>query len=339
MDEKKTGLYCLISEYRKELMGFAALWILFFHKWLLLFESVPIIGQLEFFLKNFGYVGTDMFFFLSGMGLCRAIEKYTTLEFYAKRFCRIGIAYVIAEGLIVLLFKRTFIDFIKLATGYSFVAESIFTTQWFVPAIAIAYLLFPLYYRLFKKAHSKVFFTMAMIEVWLLIMLKFGDHFRFDIIAVTNRIPVFLLGVLLGWIGINKDMTINRSLVIMMSITLLLGLYLCYLTNQKGFFLLVEHSNVAVPALLVSVSLCFLIPYCLDKVKRKLLLRKILSFFGMISLEVYLVSEPAGDFLIPKLGTFMPRIAINLLIFVIVTAIAFLLYHLCRFISKLLLRD
>ena len=52
MDEKKTGLYCLISEYRKELMGFAALWILFFHKWLLLFESVPIIGQLEFFLRT-----------------------------------------------------------------------------------------------------------------------------------------------------------------------------------------------------------------------------------------------------------------------------------------------
>ena len=339
MDTKEKGFCGLISEYRKEIMGFAALWILFFHKWLLLFENVPVIGQIEFLSKNFGYIGTDIFFFLSGMGLCRAIEKHSVLSFYARRFSRILIPYIIAEGLIVLLFKRTFLDFIKLSTGYSFIAESIFTTQWFVPAIAIFYLLFPLYYRLFVKAQNKALFTLILLEIWLFLTIKFSDYVRGDLLMLTNRIPILLLGVLFGWIGTNKDIIINRSLVILMTATLLLGLYFCYLTNQKDFYMLVPFSNVAFPALMVSFSLCFLIPYCLDLIKKKKVLGKVLSFFGMMSLEVYLVSEPAGDYLIPIFYGKMPDIVLNLLLFAIVTAIAFLLYQVCKLIPKMLIRE
>lgn len=78
----------LLSKYRTVIMGFAALWILYFHSYALIFKSIPILGEIEEFIRKIGFCGVDIFFFLSGIGLTFSIKKYSIKEFYYKRIKR-----------------------------------------------------------------------------------------------------------------------------------------------------------------------------------------------------------------------------------------------------------
>lgn len=59
-----------ISAYRSALMGVAILWIMFYHSAL----NLPIL--------NNGYLGVDIFFFLSAIGLCYSFEKNSDYRFF-----------------------------------------------------------------------------------------------------------------------------------------------------------------------------------------------------------------------------------------------------------------
>ena len=65
----------LISKYRGAIMGFAALWILFFHEWVTLFVNNQVGVNIEGYLKRIGFCGVDIFLLLSGIGLTFAIRK------------------------------------------------------------------------------------------------------------------------------------------------------------------------------------------------------------------------------------------------------------------------
>ena len=79
----------LISKYRGAIMGFAALWILFFHEWVTLFVNNQVGVNIEGYLKRIGFCGVDIFLLLSGIGLTFAIRKGNVLTFYYRRIKRI----------------------------------------------------------------------------------------------------------------------------------------------------------------------------------------------------------------------------------------------------------
>ena len=87
-DEKDWNIIDLISSHRQELMGFAAFLVLFFHIWVPLFRSVPILREGEGFFKRIIYFSVDIFFFVSGFGLPRAIGKQSIILFYYRRIRR-----------------------------------------------------------------------------------------------------------------------------------------------------------------------------------------------------------------------------------------------------------
>ena len=72
----------LINRYRSPIMGFAALWIVFFHFWQPLFaDGAPAaLFYAENVIKRLGFEGVDMFFLLSGMGLTYSIGNFPTLR-------------------------------------------------------------------------------------------------------------------------------------------------------------------------------------------------------------------------------------------------------------------
>ena len=339
MNKKEPSLFPLISKYRSELMGFAALWILFFHKWVCLFTDFPVIGLVEEIVKNFGYVGVDIFFFLSGTGLCYAIEKYSVGKFYARRFARILFPYIVVTAIVGILHRLSFVEILKNASGWSFVAESIFSVQWFVPAIAIFYLLFPLYYLVFSKAKNPILFTIAVIEIWVIVSIKLDGVMRSDLFGITNRIPVFLAGVGLGQFCKKKEIVCDRSFKFGMFATLVLGAYLCFLTNFRNMYLLVPISNVAVPAMLLACALAFFIPYILGFTEKCKPVGTVLRFYGSFSLELYLVSEPLGDIVIPRLYDLMPHLIVNILFLIMVTAVSYLLHLLNTLVVKCFIKD
>jgi len=71
-------------------MGFAILWIITFHLWHLEggLKSYINIDFFDFFFEK-GYLGVDIFFFLSLYGCACSYSKNSLKRFYKNRFFRI----------------------------------------------------------------------------------------------------------------------------------------------------------------------------------------------------------------------------------------------------------
>ena len=158
-----TKSIALINKYRGQIMGFAAICIVFFHLWeYQLSPSSPLrlLYWLEHCISGMGYFGVDIFFLLSGIGLSYAIGKHSLKEFWLRRFRRLVVPVLVVsliqwakEGWTVLyyLFGLSGIGF--------FIKRHYFL--WFISAITATYLLFPLYWRFFSRSRAKPRFTGA----------------------------------------------------------------------------------------------------------------------------------------------------------------------------------
>lgn len=327
--------FALLSKYRGAIMGFAAIYILIFHEWQYVFTDYENAAVVESYIKRIGFLGVDIFFFLSGIGLTFSIKKGSLLSFYWRRLKRIILPFLAMGILRCVLEDWQTIDFVKNLTGYNFYFKSIYSFLWFVPAIITFYLLFPLYHWAFSRAKKPVIFTLSVLGIWLVLSLYVREIMRGDLYGFTNRIPIFVIGILIGWLTQKKkDEPFTRSHWFLIAVLFVLGLHLAYLTNFEGLYVLVPTSNCCVPNMLIAVSLPFLMAKLLDILSNcqssKAVswigkgLTAFLKFFGMFSLEFYCVQEWLAGKLIPVMQTDGYRnLVINLAVFAAVTAAAF----------------
>lgn len=306
---KGTDILSLVGKYRKCIMGFAALYILLFHEHTYIFSPGNVFYDIENGIKTTGFMGTDIFFLLSGLGLTYSIRKSNLINFYYKRFRRIIFPFV-CMGIIKLLFSQlpidknpawTFEDFIGNVTGFNFFTKNICSFLWFVPAICIFYLLFPLYNKLIGKAADKITFTSVVVCVWLFVTMLCTDIVtdmgRGDIYGFINRIPVFVIGVLLGYIAQGKKLYITKLGWVLVLLVNAIGMYLSVKTNFNDWQLLVPAPNCFLPNLMLSVTLVFILAKVFDALSKVLIGRgvnAVFGFYGMMSLEFYCVQEYFG---------------------------------------------
>ena len=171
---------------KKFLQVIAAFQILFFHLWAPLTST-----QIEQFILKTAYVGVDMFFFLSAYSLAgREIDyvpflKDRVLKLYAK------FAFF---TLIMALFSKSFgvIRVVKSLTLIEFFQKGGGAFLWFIPAILILYIIYPL----FLKWNSR-FKVIWVLLIWLIAGV-FSEHVLSytTVFIFTNRIPVILAGYL-----------------------------------------------------------------------------------------------------------------------------------------------
>lgn len=293
--------FLLISKYRNAIMGIAALWVLFFHAWIpIMPASTPdnfnIFGFTERYLKSIGYCGVDIFLLISGLGLTFAIKKGSLLRFYYRRLRRIILPPLVVTLILWRIFDWTTLEVFQNISGYNFFFKDTTCFLWFIPAIVTLYLLFPLYYKVFEKAGNKLIFTAGAIALWLVVSLLLLKIMRPDLYGFTNRIPVFIIGVLFGHITQNKkEIRFNVWTYICLIITLAVGFYLAYLTSILDYGFILPYSNI-LPNCLIAISLPFLIAKILDLAERHLslfgkILTVVISFFGTFTLESYCVQE------------------------------------------------
>lgn len=340
---REKNVFLLLSKYRGAIMGFAALWILFFHEWILLSEqSSTGAFNVEQFIKIIGFCGVDIFLMLSGLGLTFSIKKSSLPVFYLKRLKRIILPFLFMGILRCVLEKWPMEQFWKNILCINFYTETIYSFLWFVPAIITLYLVFPLYYWLFSKSSNKLVFTAAAITLWLIISIFIRDIMRVDLFGFTNRIPVFMVGVLFGWITQNKKPVFTKLTWVFIGLVFILGLYLAYMTNLQGMFLLVQVSNCCIPNLLISVSLPFLMAKSLDLLNSfryskpvGIAFTKFFSFYGLFSLELYCVQEWLGGQLFPKIPYEYSNLTKNLIYLACATAMGFVLYFVIKMFWKL----
>lgn len=338
---QKNGTLNLISTWRGCIMGFAALWIWVNHEWIPVVDWVHGLGDVEFFIKRIGFVGVDFFFFLSGMGLVYAIERHSTAVFYQRRYARILPPFLLF-GLVMIVSKHwTLGAYLKNVTGFNFFTLNIYSYLWFVPAISTLYLVFPLFYRFFRRARSKPVMIYGILLVWAILSILAEGRMREDLYGFTNRIPVFLVGVLAGWYARERDAAFTGEAWTACVLTLLLGLYLAYQTNYRGMSLLVPASNCCIPNLLIAVSgipllakLFSLLDGLNNRVCKGIL--GIFKFYGGISLEFYCVQEWVGTVLNPRLTPLLRDPLVDLANLLASTLAAVLLAKVCGGLKRLL---
>ena len=343
--------FLLISKYRAVLMGIAAIWIHVYHTWIHTIINPQTgfgiaMSNVENYIALIGNCGVDIFLLMSGMGLTYAIKKDKLPVFYYRRIRRVYLPFLIAAVISAILEKWTLATFIGNASLYNFFAVDINSYCWFVPAIITLYLFFPLYYMVFEKVKNKLVFTAAVLLVWLLLSLALMNVMRVDLYALYNRIPVFLIGIFFGYMAQNrKDVVFKAWHYILLILVFALSLFLLYLYKFRNFSIVLVQEKLVIPNSLFAVSFPFLAAKLMDLIERHLpktgrVIAKVIGFWGMISLEIYLIYT---CFLVTFFSPIVlaihsvgaPPFVINLAVFAITSLLAWVLYMACTYFRKL----
>ena len=172
-----------LPSLRSYLMGVAILLVIVFHCFSWVYNPVGPF--------NIGYIGVDIFLFLSGYGLSFSYEKNPLPRFYANRFTRIFPLYLVAVtiGFIICLKTWSKLDYLLnvLCVNY-YINGNYF--DWYVPTLIGLYLLFPLLYLIGKQGWPAV----AALFVLVFAILHFfdvPDHYS----CATSRLPIFVYGI------------------------------------------------------------------------------------------------------------------------------------------------
>ena len=320
-------------------MGFAAMWIFVFHvrNEIILFSRVPVLNRIELFFDNIGFGGVDIFLLLSGWGLYYAIKKYSLVSFYGRRYRRLILPYAASTIFLAVHYKWGLLRFIKGVTCWTFFTESVYETLWFIPAIAVLYLFFPLYCKLFDKVRSKYIFTAGSIALWLVLSIAGSMIFdRTDIYLFLNRIPVFLMGILFGWMAYNKR-NVSPYFLILFAVMLIAGFQLQYYYAFGKIRVLLPEGCNGLPAFLIAIPMCFAAGHVFKYLDRVTFIKKLFGFLGRMSLEIYVVQECVIRFVKESIyysgAAFDDRIYV-LVILVLTMGIAYVMHLITTVITK-----
>lgn len=320
-------------------MGVAALWIYILHEWQTISGEHLRALWVETFFKRTGFCGVDIFLFLSGIGITYSLAKSKNVfAFYCKRLKRIILPFFVVALLYYKPYGWTTAVFWQNVLCISFFRKSMYAFLWFVPAILTFYLFSPLYHHFFIRASGKIRFTLCALIVWLAGTLLVADRMRYDLFGLTNRIPVFIIGILAGWLAREGHVVFDRLTWKLLMLMFLLGLYLSYLSIYQDMYILVPESNCCVPNLLMSVSLSFLLSRLLFTLSNKKCLRflgrgltRLLSFFGVFTLEFYCIQELLGDLMLPRLLGRYSNLTVNIILLTAAVAAALVMYYLFKY--------
>ncbi len=289
----------LVSHYRSAIMGAAALFILLYHCWIKQNIQLWILPLVEERLLTHGFIGVEMFLFLSGMGLTSSIGKYDHVwQFYGKRVRRMAFPYLFAVLLYTWRRGQGIKEFLLLATGITHMTESIMALLWYVPAAMVLYVLFPLYHRFLIRSKSETVFTFNAIGLWLILTIAFQDIVRGDLWVFVNRIPVFLLGILAGRMQQTRRMEFTTTHWFGVLIALILGFETTRIA-QTGRIAIFPGAVYSVEAAMLGIALVFMIGLLCWQMEActglpgKLMRRAtaLLKTIGRFSLELYCIHE------------------------------------------------
>lgn len=274
-------LFSNIGKYRSALMGFSMIAVFMFHAHSakLGFQPTGFVGA----FCSYGYLGVDIFLFLSAYGLCFSLKRNDLKHFFCNRFIRIMPTWwvilflVHIAGLVVgskiptnnFVYPHTFVDMFYWYTGLGFIFNTCHY-EWYIPTLLIFYLLIPLIYRL-SRIHIMLIIALFIPAIVLYTESEILQHLS----LLINRIPVFILGAL--FFKESEHNNYNRFLIFCFSIFI----YTCIF----NFFF-----NVPIPLRLSSSFpiLIGLLSYILS-LKYISFIEVFLSFVGSCSLELYLI--------------------------------------------------
>lgn len=309
------------KEQRLYWMGVAILWVFLFHIYTHGARMFPIMNLFKPFSD--GYVGVDIFLYLSAFGLCASYSNNSLKQFYVNRTKRIIPTYVGFYILLSLTFWHSLSiyellqNLILQLTGTSnfFYSELI---EWYTPSLILLYAFFPLLHKFFYLRKLEDIISGGVIIVLLTIFVKVITHIfegKTGIFLFCYRLPVFYLGMI-SYRLIKENKT--DQLKIMMALTAFIG---CFAMNKETTY------SYATP-----LFLCFVSSFdC------KLPFHRSLSFLGKHSYEIFLAQVLTTKFLFSSGYIDNQYVMLSTCVFgtIILTIIIYLLSTLFKNILKL----
>jgi peptidoglycan/LPS O-acetylase OafA/YrhL len=277
-----------LTKYRTELMGLAILMIIFYHSSIV----IPnILSPLKFF-KDISFIGVEIFFILSGLGLTFSYVKDNNIKrYFKKRYLRIIPAYWLA--VILFQLKSVFLGgtfdvygFIKSLCGIDFIIYGD-TSIWFIPAIMICYVIFPGYWFLSEKYGTvKTFFCCSFLVLLASVLLVYTPFYH--LVIFTIRLPMFFLGVLVGQLIYaenkrNKSYIDNPWILAILFVAGIIFFFIVRHTTTPEYSRMTGLSWYA--TVLMAYPLCIFLGKMFDKFT---VANKFIRTFGVYSLELYL---------------------------------------------------
>lgn len=283
-------------------MGFSILWIIVFH--FCFYGNLFRISILEFLFSK-GYIGVDVFLFLSAYGLCYSYERNTLKQYYLNRGRRLFPMYLLFVAVALFFFQINYEDSaVKLAicqcTGIASFRNVDF--EWYIPALIVVYVVFPLLFKGMKRLYEYSKWATPFFLFVIVLLIPQISKVVFPIFAY--RLPIIFLGILT---------------------------FLAYKHNDERYLLSVYvffASITIITKLSVNISMSLLIPlvlFSLGKIDINFPFNKGLSFIGNHSLEIYLAQNLALNHY--YLNSDSPFVFKTMVALVIIIVGAFVLYY------------
>lgn len=278
----------MISTHRQEIMGIACLWVIFHHNTFVWPSALWLVRK----VATYGNAGVDMFLFLSGISLFFAYQKKPKLgTFYKRRIVRLIIPYLL---LVVpyWIWRDLFLqkgNFLLDVTMLSFPLKGVITT-WYVGAILVFYLAFPLVHKLYYETDRiwgaavsrdtiSILAPAVVAAVCFGMMWLFPEPYDHVEIGLTRTV-IFLIGCRAGqWVQEKHPL---KPEALWLSGVFLVFYLLVFRTTVKltGYWIRMSYAALA-------VVLVLLLTWILSSVSWKPL-KRVLVYFGDRSLELYL---------------------------------------------------
>lgn len=286
--------YYYLSKYRLQLMGFAILWVVWFHSSVFFdFLPVAILNNFFAFIKDIGYGGVDIFLLVSGMGIYNSLSKNNIPQFLRNRLKRITPTWLLS--LIISVFLGRFIfqiyfsklEIIGYATFTGFWLNMSNQGNWYVYAIMLFYLISPFFYYLLKNNKHRFGTCLIMVLIALILSTLFLGNEK---LMVFSRVPIYIIGMYTS--SSLKNLVLRKKHWIGLLLSFIAGisvLWLCYKFLRDFLWI---YGLWWYPFIVIAPTLSLLIAKCMDCLQKAIKpLMFLLAVFGKSSLEILLVSD------------------------------------------------
>lgn len=259
---------------RQWLMGFAILWVIAFH--FCMFGNLLHVGALNFLFGK-GYLGVDIFLFLSAYGLCYSYEKRSLREFYAQRFRRLFPMYLVFVVALVTVFAALmpfspWLSAVLQLTGFSnFMGMEV---EWYIPSLILIYAFFPLIFRGVRWLYYRgIWWILALVALLVVTepLLSKGIFYLF-----VMRLPLVVVAVA-AYLAICEGS--QQKLLSVLVFAALLGFCFCGRELLNGS----QTGMLLMPLILFGLS----------QLRLRLPISGTMCFFGKHTLEIYLAQNLA----------------------------------------------
>jgi probable poly-beta-1,6-N-acetyl-D-glucosamine export protein len=324
------------------LRGIAILAVLLIHTTTRTLEAsnFNLVGfSFTLFLNQIARFAVPLFFIISGFVLEVSIREESYWSFLKRRFSKIFIPYFFWSLIYYyLVYNNNHDSLVKV-----FLTGNASYQLYFIPALLVFYLTFPILHKLFQKIPNNILFiTTSLIGIALLCRNYYIKAFDLgdSLNVMTLAYSYFILGIIAGKNKNKIDAFVNKFKLFLTIPTVLLGLYVFWegrsrylLTGNYLSYYSQWRPSVLIYTILISLTFYYLFEY--TKLKDSFIFRFSKHSFFVFFIHVAILEvfwKYLGKYIFNITGGVLGKIIFDPIFFAIVAIVSFLI---AKFIHKI----